>query len=60
MEVITQVKADVPMALKRRTFSALALRGQFFNQWLQQQMQRWLDEVEREEQRRGSGDAEKD
>ena len=46
MEVMTQVRGDVPLALKRRTFSQLALRGQFFNTWIREQMERWLAEVE--------------
>jgi hypothetical protein len=54
MDVLAQVKADVPLALKRRTFSALALQGKFFNKWLEEQMQRWLDEVEREAQQPAS------
>lgn len=49
MEVMTQVRGDVPLALKRRTFSQLALRGQFFNTWIREQMERWLAEVEAEE-----------
>lgn len=40
-----QIRADIPVELKRRTFAVLALRGLPFNRWLQEQMQAWLEEV---------------
>jgi hypothetical protein len=46
MEEYVQVKADVPRALKRRAFAALALREEKFNQWLRTQLEAWLREVE--------------
>jgi hypothetical protein len=48
MEFTTQIKADVPLTLKRQVFSRLALRGQFFNCWLREQMEGFVAEAEHE------------
>jgi hypothetical protein len=55
MEEYTQVKADVPRDLKRRVFSALALRDQRFNRWVAACMEAFLEQVEAE--KRDSHDA---
>jgi hypothetical protein len=47
MEDIAQVKAAIPRDLKRRAFSALALREEKFNRWLQRQLEVFLQENER-------------
>lgn len=39
MDEIVQLKAKVPQALKRQTFSLLALRGLKFSAWVRTQME---------------------
>lgn len=39
MDEIVQLKAKVPQALKRQTFSLLALRGLKFSTWVRIQME---------------------
>ena len=39
MDEIVQLKAKVPQALKRQTFSLLALRGLKFSAWVRIQME---------------------
>ena len=39
MDAIVQLKAKVPEALKRQTFSLLALRGLKFSTWVRTQME---------------------
>ena len=46
MEPFVQVHADIPRALKRRAFAAMALRDEKFNRWLRAHLQAWLEEVE--------------
>ena len=45
VQTSVQIKADIPVGLKRRTFAALALQGVPFNKWLQGQMEQWLQSV---------------
>jgi hypothetical protein len=44
-----QVKVVLPRALKRRAFSALALREERFSRWLERQLETWLVQVEAQE-----------
>ena len=42
MNEIVQLKAKVPQALKRQTFSLLALRGLKFSAWVRLQMEEFV------------------
>jgi hypothetical protein len=55
MDLYVQIRADIPVELKRRTFAVLALRGLPFNRWLQERMEEWLDEVRVESAERLGG-----
>jgi hypothetical protein len=49
MAELAQVKAAIPRDLKRRAFSALALREEKFNRWLQRQLEAFLLEINERE-----------
>ncbi len=46
MEDVVQVKGLLERQIKRRLFSALALREKRYTQWLREQSEQWLQEVE--------------
>ena len=46
MRDLVQVNAEIPRMLKRRLFSALALRDQKFTKWLNHQAETWLRQAE--------------
>ena len=45
-EGLVQVKAELPLELKRRVKATLALRGETFTHWLIVRLEAWLKEIE--------------
>ena len=41
---VCQLKAEVPLQLKRQLFAALALRGERFNGWIIEKMQEFVNQ----------------
>ena len=57
MQDVVQVKAEIPRDLKRRAFSALALRERKFAHWLRDSLQHWVEEAEQDNANKESDSA---
>lgn len=49
-----QLKADVPVELKRRAMSELSLRGKKFGPAFRERLEEWVSEMEQETLRRNA------